>query len=209
MGRGIVGALLGVAGVLLATASEPLRLLLAAAVGGAAAWLWGAVSWMVLPWHHRSFRRFADEGALVRAIEAAAPQSGVYGYPAPPEAPRGSAREERDAAEARVQAQMRRGPLVLAVVQRAGFPPVWRPMLGALALSSFVSLLFAWMLLRSGAATWLDRALFVGVGGLAGAGLCRLPDWNWHGFSARYTAVLLADAAIGWFLVGLVLAWLA
>ena len=37
---------------------------------------------------------------------------------------------------------------------------------------------------------------------------CRLPDWNWHGFSARYTAVAIADAAIGWTLVGCALAGL-
>jgi hypothetical protein len=207
MGRVVVVGLAAVSALMLALADRPETLLLGAGVGGVAAWTWGAVSWMALPWHHATFRRFEDEDALVRAIEATAPATGVYGYPAPPRAAKGASREAVAAAEDRVREQMRRGPLVLAVVQRSGFPAVWKPMLGAFAASAFVSLLLTWLLLRTTGLGFLERAAFVGVAGLAGAGLCRLPDWVWHGFSAPYTAVLLADAAIGWFLVGLALAW--
>jgi hypothetical protein len=205
----LVVCLCAVAALLVATSERPLALLLAAAAGGAAAWIWGAISWMALPWHHATIRRFEDEELLARAVEQTAPRDGVYGYPAPPRTGPGMSPEQRAAADAQVLAQMRRGPLVLAVVQRAGFPPVWKPMAAALAGGAFVSLLFAWMLRQAQGLGPLEQATFVGVAGLAGAGLCRLPDWNWHRFSAAYTAVLVADAAVGWFLVGWVLAWLA
>jgi hypothetical protein len=205
----LILGLAAVAALLLASSPEPLDLVVAAAAGGAAAWLWGAISWMALPWHHACFRRFEDEEGLVRALDRTAPTTGLYGYPAPPRYEPGMTREQRAAADADVLDRMRRGPLVFAVVTRHGFPPIGKPMAGAFLLAAFVALLFAWMLRQTVGLDVLARALFVGVGGLAGASLARLPDWNWHGFPARYTAVLVADAAIGWFLVGLVLAWLA
>ena len=61
-----------------------MTLMWGALVGGAILWVWGAVSWMLLPWHHATFRAFADEGAVERTILVAAPESGVYGLPAPP-----------------------------------------------------------------------------------------------------------------------------
>jgi hypothetical protein len=46
----------------------------------------------------------------------------------------------------------------------------------------------------------------VAVAALAGAIICRMPDWNWHGYSSSYTAVQVIDTFIGWLLVGFALA---
>lgn len=51
--------------------------------------------------------------------------------------------------------------------------------------------------------------MFVAVIGLAAGLICRLPDWNWHGYSAAYTAVCMADHVVGSALVGLALAAIA
>jgi hypothetical protein len=199
-------SLAAVAGWLLWDAASPTTLLLAAALGGVVAWLWGAISWMALPWHHVLLRRFEGEEEFVRVLERAAPVSGVYGYPGVPCPPPGATPEQRAAADRDVLEQMRRGPLVLAFVERRGFPPVWRPMLGALAVYMFVSLLLGWLLLHAPGLPYGRQVLFVAAVGLAGAALCRLPDWNWHRIDVRWTGVLVADATVCWTLVGLVLA---
>ena len=57
-------------------------LLLAALAGGAVVFVWGAISWMALPWHHKSFQKFTDEEGVAKALMAAAPASGLYSLPA-------------------------------------------------------------------------------------------------------------------------------
>jgi hypothetical protein len=181
-------------------------LALAAAAGGATSWTWSAISWMALPWHHATFLPFRDEDAVCRAIAANADRSGVYGIPASRALPAGASPEERAAWDRAAQQRLRDGPLLLAVVSRGGYPPVWRPMLVALLVAVAVSAIFAALLAQTSLATFAGRTAFVGAAGLAGAMLCRLPDWNWHGFSASYTAVAVADAAIGWTLGGAAIA---
>jgi hypothetical protein len=181
-------------------------LLLGAAVGGAVAFVWGAVSWMVLPWHHRTFRRFRDEDAVARAIADNAPASGVYGLPSEPAFEKGVTPEQRKAAEAATWEKMKAGPLVLAVVQRRGFPTLAKPMLGALAINALASLLLTALLLHTAGLGYWERAAFVGLAAFAGAVICRLTDWNWHGYATDYTLVALVDVAVGWLLVGLALA---
>lgn len=181
-------------------------LLLGAVVGGVVAFVWGAISWMILPWHHRTFCRFRDEDAVLRAIADNAPVTGVYGLPSEPVIETGMTAKQRQAAEAVTWEKMKAGPLVLAVVQRRGFPSLAEPMLGALAINALASLIFTGLLLQTTGLGYWQRAVFVGLAALAGAIVCRLTDWNWHGYSTSYTAVGIADAFIGWTLVGLALA---
>jgi hypothetical protein len=183
-------------------------LLLGALAGGIAAFAWGAVSWMLLSWHHSTFLPFLDEDAVARVIAENAPESGVYGLPAPPTS-KGMSRDEREAAEAAVWEKMQRGPVVMAIIQRQTFSALAKPMLTALCIYVLASLIFTWLLLQTTGLGYWKRVLFVAFAALAGAVICRLLDWNWHGYSTRYTAVAVADAFLGWFLTGLVIAAVA
>ena len=44
------------------------------------------------------------------------------------------------------------------------------------------------------------------VAGLAASVIADLPDWNWWGYSAKYTAVSLLDYTLTWLFAGLVIA---
>ena len=182
------------------------NLIVGAIVGGIVAFTWGAISWMVLPWHHTTFLRFRDEDAVARAIAENAPRSGVYGFPGTPDIRSGMSAEERKAAETAAWEKMKAGPILFAVVQREGFGSLTFKMLSGFAIGVVASLILTWLLLNTTGLSYLGRATFVALAAFGGAVLCRLPDWNWHGFSTPYTAVLLADAAIGWFLTGLAIA---
>lgn len=182
------------------------NLALGAIVGGIVVFAWGAFSWMVLPWHHATFLRFEDESAVARVVSENAPRSGVYGLPAPSALPPGASSEERTRAETEAWERMKSGPTLFAVVGREGFGSIGPRLVAALAIGVLASLLFTWLLLQTTGLGYFGRAAFIAVGGMAGAVICRLPDWNWHGFSGHYTAVSVADATIGWLLTGLAIA---
>ena len=177
-----------------------------ALAGGAIAWIWGAISWMVLPWHHASFLAFADERQIEKAILEAAPRSGVYGLPAPPRYDSSMDRTAREAVDRAAQQRMIDGPIVTAVVQRNGFGSVPLAMARAFIIYMLSSLVLTWLLINSSQSSYWDRVIFVATIGLAAGLICRLPDWNWHGYSTAYALVNVIDHTAGALLVGLALA---
>jgi hypothetical protein len=174
--------------------------------GGAVAWIWGAISWGVLPWHHGTFRSFANEDEAVRAFLALSPRSGVYGLPSPPRHGPSASPAERAAADRAAQQRMSQGPIVTAIVRREGFGSVPLAMLRAFIIYAIAAGLLTWLLMQTSGLTYWERAQFAVVVGAAAGAICRLPDWNWHGYSAAYTLVAIADHVIATSLVGLLVA---
>jgi hypothetical protein len=175
-------------------------------IGGAIAWTWGAISWMALPWHHATFLAFADEPDAARMALALCPVSGVYGLPAPPKPAPGMDKAAREAADRAAQARMQKGPILTAVVQRDGFGSVPLAMLRAFVIYAAAAAVMTWVLLQSAGQSYWERvALVTSLGFLAGL-MCRLPDWNWHGYSTAYTIVNVVDHTITAGVVGLALA---
>lgn len=72
---------------------------------------------------------------------------------------------------------MQKAPVVVAAVRRGGF--------GA-------ALLLTWLLLQTGGLSYARRVLFLAVAGLSASVIVDLPNWNWWGFSASFTAVNVA-----------------
>jgi hypothetical protein len=54
--------------------------------------------------------------------------------------------------------------------------------------------------------SYARRIGFLAVAGLAAGVIADLPNWNWWGFSGRYTAVSIADSMLTWLIAGLVIA---
>ena len=179
-------------------------ILLAAALGGLVVFVWGMISWMALPWHHAAYSPFTDEEAVVRALEANAPVTGVYGIPHGD--CRGLTPEEKKAKQDAMMERMKRGPLVFAVVVRRGAAGMGLYFVRGIVIGVVVSGVLAWLLSRAAVAGLLDRALFVAFAGLAGTAAVRLNEWNWHGFPTRYTVINIVDGFISWFLAGLAIA---
>ena len=66
--------------------------------------------------------------------------------------------------------------------------------------------MLTWLLMNLTSTLYWDRVGFVAAVGLAAALICRMPDWNWHGYSTSYTLVYVVDHIAGAFLVGMALA---
>jgi hypothetical protein len=161
--------------------------------------VWGALYHAVLPFSGQAFVGFSNEDAVMQAIAAGAPRSGVYFLPY---IPQDKGREATKAAEDK----MARGPFALASV-RVGPMASMGALLGTqlvvhLILAFFLTLL----LLQARPATYGGRILFLVEVALAGWLALSVPAWNWYSFSSGYILAELADVVIGSALAGLALA---
>jgi hypothetical protein len=162
---------------------------------------------MALPWQRAQFKPFLNEDRVAETIDREAPASGIYGLPAEPQYPAGATKEQREEIDKAAYARLQRGPIVFAVVARSGYPSY--PLMLALAFigNVVVFLAVAWMLAHTTGLSYTGRVGFIALFGIAAGVACRIPDWNWHKFPLGYTAVAIANLAVGSILSGLVLAY--
>jgi hypothetical protein len=168
-----------------------MKLLKGTLLGGAFLFAWSAVSWMVLPWHNAGFNAFTPEEPVLAAIDAAAPQSGVYLAPSP----------KPDGAPAP-------GPFAHVIVKKAGYGSLGRAMgLGFLGnlLSAFLATL---LLLQLGPRSLVEKVLFLLTAAVLAWSGRYLADVAYWGLPWRNALVDLADLLIAWTLAGSALAWL-
>lgn len=181
------------------------RILLGGLSGGIVLFVWGFVSWMVLPWHNVTLNAFGDENAMVAAVAANAPTRGIYMIPGEQEMAGLSAEEKAAFAEAG-RKRMAEGPFVFAAVSPQGAGGMGPALIGSFLIQFLGAMLATLLLLRAMAMPYLAKVAFVMLLGLFAGIVAHAPYWNWWGFPADYTLVAIADLVIGWFLAGLVIA---
>lgn len=175
-------------------------------LGGLVLFLWGAVSWMVLPWHLMTLEKFTDEAAVAGILTLTAPRAGVYILPNPHKHEPGLTPEQRKLAEEEGHRRMMQGPFMFASVSLSGARDLKSALVTSLLGSTLAALLATWLLLKTSGLSYLGRAGFLVLVALTAAVIDYLPNWTWWTFSTSYTAVAFADLLIGWLLAGLVMA---
>jgi multidrug efflux pump subunit AcrB len=178
-------------------------LLLGGIGGGVLVFLWGAVSWMALPWHEATLKKFSNEDVVSVTLQAYAPEPGVYVLP---NAGGGTTAEEKNARMEEAQRAMAEGPVVFAAIQGPS-TGMGKQMLQGLVSQILAAMLVTWMLLQAGVASFARRYALVLAFALAASLVGIVPGWIWWGFSNGYTAVGIADVLIGWAAGGAVMAW--
>lgn len=166
--------------------------LIAAVLGAVVMFLWGWLSWVLLPWQTAVSNRFADEAAVQQALKMNAERAGVYYLPFESE-------DERPGE-----------PTAFVNLRPDGWEmSMARTMIVGL-IGLIVSALLVLMLLRlADPPTYRGRVGFIALSGLAIAFYGHFVYWNWYLFPTPYTIVQILDAAIGWTLAGLVMARVA
>jgi hypothetical protein len=96
------------------------RILKCALIGGLTVFIWGFISWAILPWHEKTFNQFKDEKKVYEALKDNAPVSGIYILPNMYASSKGmSSSDMRKVMESRQQ-MMVNGPVMFASVCREG-----------------------------------------------------------------------------------------
>jgi hypothetical protein len=178
------------------------RIILAGFLGAVVLFIWGFLSWAVLPFHAKTTHPLPNEDAVVTALKSGNVESGTYRIPAI---------GDNEAAKKAEMEKMKTGPIVWLHYSREGYGDVDAMYL----IKGFLILFFASMMAASllGKLSWSlaskygARVRFVMVLGIFLAVAGRLGDWAWLGYSASFSLNLLADDIIGWTLAGLVIAW--
>ena len=142
---------------------------------------------MVIPWHEKTMSGFTDDKAVNEVIRANAKTSGVYFSPSD-------------------QNRVGNNPNVYAAVRVEGMASMKKPLIVSLLIDVLSALLVTWLLLQTTGRSFMSRVGFVVMVALTVGIITRLPDWNWWGFTAAYTAVTIVELISGWFLAGLVIA---
>lgn len=171
------------------------KAILCGIVGGIVVFIWGMVSWKMLPWHVRSLHQFKNEAQVYEAIKKNAPVSGIYVLPNMYGA---------SAAQESHQKMLAKGPVMFAsvLVEGAGHLSVM-PFVIALATQIVGAILIMWMLMQTKLNSFRKKVGFVVLVGFLVGLLGVLPAWNWWGFSGAYVLSCFGDLIIGWGLAGL------
>ena len=181
------------------------KLILGGLLGGIAVFVWGMVSWMVLPWHHTTFEKFDNEAMVQAVLAVNAPKAGIYLLPGTHKDKTIPLAAEK-ALMKKAHEQMEKGPFAFVAMRPGGTGPMNILMIRGLIIQIIGAFLLTLLLLIAGIENYFQGVGFAVALALAAGVVTFLPDWNWWGFSPAYALVGMADLVIGWFLAGLVIA---
>jgi len=170
------------------------RIFIATLTGAVVAFIWGYVSWQLLPWHRAD--GFYNSEEVAKVIRQNTPKHGVYMLPA-------NSIARPDAAA------LTQGPVIYAVVRPGELDQPWS--LSTRLMRSFViqlagSLIIAVTVYRIRARRYLSRASIGATMGIFAGLVMTLPSWNWMELPGYHTLAHLLDPVICWTLAGLAIA---
>ena len=175
------------------------RSILAVFVASIIAFIWGWVSWGMLPWHQPI--PFENEEAVIEVIQANTSKHAMYGYPA------WSEMQSEDGGEAYLK-KWQDGPSIYAMVRpgRNEEASMTSGMLSGFIINILASTALLLLIQKSGHSEFLDRLSIALLAGLFLGIVSALNPWNWLEAPGLHTIGVLADGIIPWTLAGAVIA---
>jgi len=163
--------------------------LLLSVVAGVVLFIWGFVSWVILPWHNMVANKFTNEAAVSQVLKENSPKQGVYYLPF----------SEKDHGPNQVGA-------FANVLPQGTDMNMGKHMAIAVIVQIVGAFLVLTLLSQTHGLNYWKRVGFVALVGLVIGFVGHASYWNWFGFSTPYVLVTILDTTIGWTLVGLAVA---
>ncbi len=163
--------------------------IIAAVAAGAVIFLWGFVSWTILPWHNTNVESFSDKTTVMQTLLSNGSEAGIYYIP-----------EEGDEFDADT-------PIAFVNLLPNGHEvSMGGMMLKGLIGSMVMAYIAALILSKTSGLNFVQRVMFVGMLGLFAGFSGAFNYYNWFGFPGGYSLVNLIDSIVTWVLAGAVLA---
>lgn len=178
------------------------RAIISGLVGGILMFGWGCVSWLVLDLHVSTLDSFPNEKAVVAALRAHVPESGLYWFPK-------MSREGNAEEIARESERYREGATGMLLYHAEGMETVTGTMiLRGLGLHVVAALIASWMvwLTRASANTVFKRLGLALLLGLFVVATTDLTLWNWLRYPTDYSFVNAVGHMVGILLMGIPIA---
>jgi len=171
-------------------------------IGGFILFVWGAVSWTVLPWQKAQINTFEDESDVRSAIRNNIKGSGLYVLP------NLNAYANNPDKLADAKARMIEGPYATIAVTANGRNP---SMVGSAIASLIVKIISAclvtWLLLKTTLPLHYNSSIkFITVVGIVIAIATTIPYVIWFGFPGAFAIGAMIEIVFGWFFASLAIA---
>lgn len=180
-----------------------MRLVIAAVLGGLMMFMWSAVAHMGLGLFNSSMKQIPNEAPVLEAMKANITEPGFYFLPG-----FDMSRTPTEEEMAEYALKHKENPNAVLIYQPTGSDVMTPRQLGN-ELASNIAAAFAVGLILVFAAVGFGRGVAIAtLSGIAGWLSINVSYWNWYGFPAGFITAELIDQAVGWFLSGLVLAFI-
>ncbi len=177
------------------------RILLAALLGGLAAFVWSFISHMILPFGEAGVRTLPNEEAVLTALSGSIPEAGFYIFPLMGDPSKATEEEQAQWAE-----KYRTGPAGILVYRPLGGEFSFPRLLVVELLTNVLAALIAALLLARIVGSYLQRVLMVAALGVFAWLSISISYWNWYGFPTSFILAEGLDQFLGWLVAGLVIA---
>lgn len=163
-------------------------------LGALVYFVWGAASWILLPWHTATIKKLPNETLLLDTMRTVVKEPGLYCFPA----------DMGD--RAAWSEKMRQGPVGLIAFSPAGRSPMdaGNFVKGFLADVALAALLM-WVLWASRLRKRIQQIHLAAAIGLIAGLAVNVPYWNFMDFPAGFTLVSVLDLLVGFALAGAVM----
>jgi hypothetical protein len=186
-----------------------MKFLLAGILGGIVMFIWTSIAHMALPLGEAGLREIPNESAVLSAMQSnIGEQTGLYIFPGPGVG-KNATRQEKNEAMKHMGQKMAANPSGILMYHPPGRPFTFGKWLGIeFGTQLLQAILVVLLLVQTRIASFAGRVGFVLFAGVLAAIATNVSYWNWYGFPCVYTAGYMFIQIIGFFLVGIVAAFM-
>ncbi len=170
--------------------------------------IWTSIAHMALPLGEAGLREIPNESAVLGAMQNnIGEQTGLYIFPAPGVG-KNATRQEKNEAMKHMGEKMATNPSGILMYHAPGRPFTLGKWLGIeFGTELLEAILVLFLLAQTRIASFSGRVGFVLAAGILAAIATNVSYWNWYGFPCVYTAGYMFIQIVGFFLVGIVAAF--
>ena len=186
------------------------RIIVAGVLGAIAMFVWTAVAHMFLPFGEAGIGEIPNEESVLAAMQSSiGTKTGLYMFPGMGLGPDAS-HAQRSEAMKDYEAKLAKNPTGLLLFHPAGSRPMMMPKhLTIEFITELIqALLVVALLAQTAIVTFGGRLGFVIMAGILATITTNVSYWNWWGFPTVYVASYMFIQIVGFFLVGLVAAFI-
>ena len=186
-----------------------MKVLLAGIFGGIVMFIWTSIAHMALPLGEAGLGEIPNESAVLSAMQSnIGDQTGLYIFPGPGLG-KNATRQEKNEAMKHMGEKIATNPSGILMYHPPGRPLILGKLLGIeFGTELLEAILVVFLLAQTRIASFAGRVGFVLVAGILAAIATNVSYWNWYGFPCVYTASYMFIQIVGFFLVGIVAAFM-
>lgn len=185
------------------------KILIASTVGAIILFLWGFLSWAILPLHFHTYMHSQVQDPILKILANSSVETGAYLLPMADNRNLSYADSKYREESKRVMTENNGKPMATVYYLKEGYDASGMTFLRGF-LFTFLSALAACLILSPGLAamnSFFGRWWLTLLVGLLIGSAGPLMQYNWMGMPWKFTVDMLADSFLNWAVVGLWFAW--